>query len=223
MDDLKNIIAQLKSHDWLTLGRPLTQLRLRDDAPREAFEPVFELTFHHKRPIACHSCCVMLRFGRHAVPFLYDQAVSRLIRRREMALTLLMETGQRWATSVLLIAQNLEDRRPELPDWGMDPKVIFSLFHASLLDSSRSVRFVAACALEEFGQYLSELVPVFVDCLTCGTSHQQNWAALHLGRMGETALPALPALRVATHSKHKYTALAAANAIQRISTGNSFE
>jgi HEAT repeat protein len=132
-----------------------------------------------------------------------------------MALALLTETGSRWATSVRLVDQVLDSRRDDLPDWGCDPDEIIALFKAALGDGALAVRFHAACALEEFGRHVSETVPVFIEVLQSGTSHQQNWAALHLGRIGPSAVAASEALLMAA-SQCRYTRLAAANALKRI-------
>jgi HEAT repeat protein len=133
-----------------------------------------------------------------------------------MAIDLLTETGSRWATSTRLVEQILHDRRDDLPDWGTDPEEIIQLFKTALDDESLDVRFHAASALEEFGRHTPETVPVFIEALRSGQQHQQNWSALHLGRIGPAAVAARDALRMAAESQCRYTALAAKNALKRI-------
>ena len=115
-----------------------------------------------------------------------------------------------------LIDQLLDSRRELCPEWGCAPDEIVALFKAALEDESLAVRFNAACALEEFGKHLSETVPVFVEVLQRGTSHQQNWAALHLGRIGPLAIAASGELVMAAESRRQYISLAASNALKRI-------
>ena len=136
-----------------------------------------------------------------------------------MAIALLAETGCRWATSTRLVEQILHDRRADLPDWGTNPEEIIRLFKTALDDDSLEVRFNAACALEEFGRHIPETVPVFIEAIRGGRKHQQNWSALHLGRIGAPAVAACSALRMAAESQCQYTALAASNALKRIMSG----
>lgn len=109
--------------------------------------------------------------------------------------------------------QILHDRRHDLPDWGTDPEEIIQLFKTALGDESLDVRFHAASALEEFGKHTPETVPVFIEVLQDGREHQQNWSALHLGRIGPAAIALRDALLMAAELQSRYTALAAKNAL----------
>lgn len=213
---LDAIIAELESNDWLEAGRAIRKLVPHGEAATAALRPLFELTLHDKAPLVSDSSALIRRLGKHAVPFLRDRATDECPRHRAMALALLTETGSRWATSTRLVEQLLDSRREDLPDWGCAPDEIIALFKAALEDGSLAVRFHAACALEEFGRQLSETVPVYIEVLQSGTPHQQNWAALHLGRIGPPAVEASDALLVAAESQCRYTRLAASNALKRI-------
>jgi HEAT repeat protein len=213
---LEMIIAELESNDWLKAGSAIRKLIPHGEAATAALYPLFELTLHAKAPLVSDSSALIKRLGKHAVPFLREQVINKCPRHRAMALALLTETGCRRATSVRLIDQLLDSRREELPEWGCAPDEIIALFKAALEDESLAVRFTAACALEEFGRYLSETVPVFIEVLQSGTSHQQNWAALQLGRIGAMAVAATDALVMAAESQRQYVSLAVANALKQI-------
>jgi HEAT repeat protein len=213
---LETIIAELRSDDWLEAGCAIRKLIPHGEAATTALHSLFELTLHEKAPLVSDSSVLIKRLGKHAVPFLRDRAADACPRHRAMALALLTETGLRWATSVRLVDQLLDSRRSDLPDWGAPADEVIALFKSALKDESLPVRFTAASALEEFGRHLSETVPAFVEALQSGTLHQQNWAALHLGRIGPLAVAASDALATAVDSPCKYTRLAASNALRRI-------
>jgi HEAT repeat protein len=218
---LETIIAELVSDDWLKTGCAINKLIPHDEAATRALPIVFELTLHDKAPVRSYSSALIRRLGKHAVPFLRDKAADECPDHRAMAITLLTETGCRWATSTRLVEQILDDRRDDLPDWGANPEEIIQLFKTALDDESLQVRFNAACALEEFGRHIPETVPVFIEALQTGTPHQQNWAALHLGRIGPSAVAASRALKMAADSQYRYTALAASNALKRLGPAES--
>ena len=216
---LDTIIAELASDDWLEAGRAIRKLIPHGAAAMTALPVLFELTLHEKAPVASDSRRLITRLGQHAVAFLRERVNDGGPDHRAMAIALLTESGCRWSTSTRLVKQVLDARRDELPEWGTAPEEIIELFRTSLDDECLSVRFHAASALEEFGRRLSETVPVFIDALRKGTQHEQNWAALHLGRIGPLASTASDALRLAAKSECQYTALAATNALRRIERG----
>lgn len=214
---LDTILAELEADDWLIAACAIRKLIPHGEAATVALPVLFEMTLHDKAPIAGDSRSLIKRLGRYAVPFLRSKAADESPRRRAMVVALLTETGLRYATSTRLAEQILGPRSDELPNWGTDPEEMFELFRNSLDDESLDVRFNGASALEEFGRHLAEAVPVFVEALQSGRQPQQNWAALHLGRIGPPAIAATDALMSVTLSECRYTVLAAANALKRIS------
>ena len=217
---LETIIAELTSDDWLVAGCAIKKLIPHGEAAIAALPFVFELTLHDRAPVRSDSRAIIKRLGKHAVPFLCDKAANECPHRRAMAIALLTETGCRWASSWRLAEQILDDRRDELPDWGADPEEIIRLFKTALDDESLEVRFNAAAALEEFGRHIPETIPAFIDVLENGTPHQQNWAALHLGRIGPPAAAAADALTM-TATQCRYTARAASNALLHIGSAEN--
>jgi HEAT repeat protein len=224
---LEAIIAELESKDWLVAGCAIRKLKPHGEAATVALHHLFALTRHDKAPVVSDSRTRIKGLGKHAVPFLRCRAEDECPENRAMAISLLIETGFRWATSTLLVDQVLDERTEDLPDWGTDPDEIINVFRAALQDESLLVRFTAASALEEFGRNLDETVPVFIEVLRHGTLDQQNWAALYLGRIGPMAITASEALRQVAESEteylddyaewqSKYTRLAASNALKRI-------
>ncbi len=216
VEALEAILLELASNDWLEACAAIRKLIPHGEAATAALPILIELTLHDKAPVRSYSCALIKRIGKYAVPFLRAQAANECPQHRAMAIALLTETGFRWSTSTRLVEQLLIDRRDDLPEWGVDPEEIIQLFKTALDDESLDVRFKAACALEEFGRHIPETVSVFVDALASGSSNQQNWAALHIGRIGPPAVTAHDALRMATKSRCRYTALAASNALRLI-------
>jgi HEAT repeat protein len=213
---LERVGAELASTDWLVRGAAVHAL-FEIGADAAALLPaVFELTFDDKAPIRSHALLVIKRLGRHAVPFLIQQVRNINPDARARVIELLTESGNRWATTTRLELQVLDERRPGLPDWGDDSETVIELFEGALRDDHLQVRFAAACALEEFGRCVLQTVPVFVDALGSGTVHVQNWAALHLGRIGPDAHGACAALQAAVAAGDLYTSLAATNAFVQI-------
>ena len=212
---LETVIAELASDDWLEAGCAIKKLIPHGEAAIAALPIVFELTLHDKAPVRSDSRAIIKRLGKLAVPFLRDKAADESPHHRAMAIALLTETGCRWASSCRLAEQILDDRCDELPDWGTNPEEIIRLFKTALDDGSLEVRFNAACALEEFGRHIPETIPVFIEVLQNGTPHQQNCAALHLGRIGHPAAAAADELTMAA-TQCRYAALAASNALRRI-------
>jgi hypothetical protein len=131
---LETIIAELVSDDWLKTGCAINKLIPHDEAATRALPIVFELTLHDKAPVRSYSSALIRRLGKHAVPFLRDKAADECPDHRAMAITLLTETGCRWATSTRLVEQILDDRRDDLPDWGANPEEIIQLFKTALDD-----------------------------------------------------------------------------------------
>lgn len=217
IEPLETILAELVSSDWLEIGRAIRKLVPHGDDAVIALPRLFELTLHEKSPVVSNSCALIKRLGKLAVPFLREKVDQGSAEQREVAIALLTETGFRWSSSTRLVDQVLELRRDDLPDWGVDADVIISVFRQSLNDHDLSVRFKAACALEEFGRHVTETIPVFIDALRVGNQHQQNWAALHLGRIGSPAIDAACGdLIKAAKSNCRYTSLAATNALRHI-------
>lgn len=217
---LETIIAELASDDWLEAGYAIRKLIPHGEAATTALPTLFELTLHDKAPVACDSRRLIQRLGKHAVPFLRVKAADECPRHREIAIALLVESGFRRATSTRLVEQKLDCRRADLPEWGTDPEEIIRLFKTALDDEALDVRFIAAHGLEEFGRHVLDTVPVFIDAIQSGTPYQQNWAALHLGRIGHLAIAASQALAMAAKSQCRYTSLAASNALKRIGDAN---
>lgn len=213
---LETIVAELASDNWLEAGCAIRKLIPHGDAAAVALPALFALTLHDKAPIVSDSCLRIKRLGKHAVAFLRERAINGSSEHRAMAIALLLESGCRWATTTLLVKQLLDARHDDLPEWGTDSKEVITLFRTSLDDECLSVRFNAACALEEFGKHLTDTIPVFIDALRNGTQNQQNWAALHLGRIGPLASAASDALVKAATSECQYTALAASNTLECI-------
>lgn len=218
---LETVLLELASDDWLEAGSAIRKLIPHGEAAATALPILFELTLHDKAPVRSDSSALIQRLGKCAVPFLRVAAAGECPHHRAMAIALLTETGCRWATSTRLVEQVLPERRKGLPDWGASPEEIIQLFMTALDDVSLDVRFNAACALEEFGRHIPETVPVFIDVLEAGSPHQQNWAALHLGRIGPPAVAASRALKMATESQCRYTTLAARNALKRVGPAES--
>lgn len=220
VQSLESIVAELLSDDWLEAGCAIHKLIPYGETASAALPMLFELTLHDKVPLASDSARFIKRLGKHAVSFLRDQVAVECPRHRAMAITLLTETGGWEATSTQGIEQVLRSRRDDLPDWGVDPEEIIRLFKSTLDDESLAVRFNAACALEEFGRHVPETVPIFIDAIQTGTPHQQHWAALHLGRIVPLAIAACDALAMAAESNCQDTAMAASNALKRLTAIN---
>lgn len=213
---LEQVGAELASADWLVRGAAVHAL-FEIGADAVALLPaVFELTLDEKVPVRSRALLLIKRLGRHAVPFLTQQVHNNDPEARARAIELLTESGYRWATTTRLELQVLDKRRPELPDWGDDSEKVIELFENALRDDHFQVRFAAACALEEFGRCLLQTVPVFVEALDSGSVHFQNWAALHLGRIGPDAHSACAALQAAVASNDRCKSLAATNALVQI-------
>jgi hypothetical protein len=212
---LESIIMELESDNWLEVGQAIRKLIPHGDDAVVALNPLFNLTFHESRPVASYSYAMIQRLGKHAVPFLRSRVNDECFRNRSMALELLYNPDGCHASSTRLIEQVLDERRDHLPDWGVDPDEIVALFEETLHDRSLEVRYTAACALEEFGRHLDKTIPVFIEVLENGNLHQQNWAALHLARIGPMADAATEALVVFEKSCQR-ASLAASNALERI-------
>ncbi len=215
IEPLDTIISELSSDNWLKAGSAIRKLIPHGQNAVSALPALLGLTLHDKAPLVSDSMAFIKRLGSHAVPFLRDQAAGNSPRHRAMAIELLTEAGFRPPSTTRLIEQKLDNRRDDLPEWGVEPDEIFDLFKASLGDQALEVRFAAASALEEFGQHVSGTIPVFIEALQLGTLSQMNWAALRLGRIGPPAMAASQALAAAAH-KCRYAALAASNALSRI-------
>ncbi|WP_145217308.1 HEAT repeat domain-containing protein [Gimesia alba] len=177
---------------------------------------MFELLFDPKTPIRDSSGVLIKKLGAAAVPFLLHKLESENAAHRKEAIWLLIECENHDSTTTRITKQVLDDRNPTLPNWGQNPDVILNQFRECLSDTDRHVRFTAASALEEFGIEIPATILVFIETLMHGSSHEQNWAALRLGRIGEPAMTACDALNAATESECKYTRLAAKNAITHI-------
>jgi hypothetical protein len=174
------------------------------------------LTFDEKAPVQDYSSVLIKRLGAAAVPYLIREVASACADRRARAIELLTQIGLRRATTTNLRVQRLVERDPCLPEWGCDPNDVLGIFREALNDTDLSVRFAAACALEEFGVSLDETVPVFTETLLKGMQHHQNWAALRVGRIGTTAQDACDALHQKLSSPCELTRLAARNAMDLI-------
>lgn len=177
---------------------------------------MFELIFDPKAPIRDSSGVLIKKLGAAAVLFLLHKLDSENAAHRKEAIWLLIECGNRYCTTTRVIKQVLDDRNPALPNWGQNPDVILNRFHECLSDTELRVRFAAASALEEFGTEIPTTIPVFIETLMHGSNHEQNWAALRLGRIGELAMSACDSLNAATERSANNTRLAAKNAITRI-------
>ncbi|MAX38155.1 HEAT repeat domain-containing protein [Gimesia sp.] len=219
MDDqpLESIIEHLFDEtDWLIRGKALRNLIAHGEAAVPYLERVFELRLDPKAPVNDASGVLIRNLGAAAVPFLLTQLKSGNAAYRREAIWLLMESGNRFCTTTRLTKQVLDDRNPQLPDWAQSPDLMINRFRECLSDTDLSVRFAAASALEEFGHDLPATVPVFIETLLHDSRHNQNWAALRLGRIGEPAMSACDALNTAVGSEYQYTRLAAKNALTRI-------
>ena len=219
MDDqpLESIIEQLFDEtDWLRRGGALRRLVGHGEAAVPWLDRVFDLIFDSKAPIQCASKNLIKNLGAATVPFLLNKLDSENAAHRKEAIYLLAECGDRCFTTTSLIKQVLEIRESKLPNWGRVPELIMNRFRECLSDTDLHVRFAAASALEEFGMELPATIPVFIETLIHGTDHEQNWAALRLGRIGEPAMSACDTLNAAIGSEYGYTRLAAKNAIVNI-------
>ena len=211
---LEDTVAQLwDESDWLIRGMAVRRLTAHGEAAIPWLDRVFDLTFDSKAPVQDNSRVLIKRLGPAAVPFLLEKLDSEEPAHRKKAVSLLMECGNRHCTTTRLVEQVLEERDPNLPNWGRDPENIFQEFRKRLQDSDMGVRFAAASALEEFGCDITATIPVFVEILVNASDNDQNWAALRLGRIGEAAKDACRALSAAARSKCEYTRLAARNAL----------
>lgn len=216
MDDqsLESIIKQLSDDtDWLRRGIALRSLMEHGEAAVPWLDRIFDLTFDSRAPIQDTSKVLIKNLGAAAVPFLLKKLNSENAAHRKEAIWLLIECGNRFCTTTRLIKQMLDDRDPKLPHWGQAPELIINRFRECLSDTDLHVRFAAASALEEFGMELPATIPVFIETLMHGSDHEQNWAALRLGRIGELAISACDALYAAIGSEYEYNRLAAKNAI----------
>lgn len=219
MDDqpLESIVKDLfDESDWLRRGGALRRLIGHGEAAVPWLDRVFDLIFDSKEPVQRASENLIINLGAAAVPFLLEQLNSEEATHRREAIYLLTECGSRWSTTTRLIKQVLDHRDPKLPDWGQAPEFMLNRFRECLSDSDLHVRFAAASALEEFGVELPATIPVFIETLFHGTDHEQNWAALRLGRIGKPAISACDALNAACHSEFEQTRLAAKNALAKI-------
>jgi|GEM_PF-5347370 len=214
---MEDVVRQLNDNDdWLMRAVAVRKLmRFGSDAIQQ-LPRLFELAFDAKVPIQSDSCRVIRHLGAAAVPFLLERLRDSDARRRARTINLLSETGDRMSTTVRLAEQVLPPRNGELPEWGCEPDVVLDAFRKSLEDPDHHVRFAAASSLEEFGRDIPEVIPVFIETLAVGTAHEQNWAALRLGRIGTPARSACEALRRALDADCRYTHLAVRNALQLI-------
>ena len=212
---LDQILAELDSEECLVRGVAIRKLPHNDQAAI-AIPRLFELMSDENESIASLSRSVIYRLKCCSVPFLLEQLSSEKSEHRARAIDLLTEVGSRRATWVRLSKQILDARSYNLPHWERDPEDVFHLVEQMLNDDSLDVRFEAASLLEEFGRRLNDTISIFIETLSAGMQHQQNWAALRLGRIGPPAIAAMDALEAATHSKHRHTALAASNALDLI-------
>lgn len=217
-EPLDSLIRDLQSPDSFTRFLAVRRLFKHRTHVVAALPFVFRLTFDECHPLASTSRLFIRKLGASAVDFLVRQVHEGDAAARARALELLAQCGCWHDASTRLVEQRLRPRREDLPEWGCDPELIIRLFRGSVNDEDLSVRFVAASGLENFGRHLDETVPVFVTALRDGSRTQQNWAALHLGRLGPLAAPAAGALKRRTSSDCRYTALAAANALSSLST-----
>jgi HEAT repeat protein len=192
---LKEILSELHSDDWLVRGIAVRKLFVFGDEATAALPRLLELTFDEKAPIQSDTCRLIKRLGASAVPFLIQQARADNPDIRARAIDLLTESGDRWRTTTRLQMQILDERKPELPEWGEHCDTVLRLLEDALSDDDLKVRYAAASALEEFGRSIPDTIPVFVEVINAGPQHGQNWAALHLGRIGPEAFIILPVWR----------------------------
>jgi HEAT repeat protein len=217
MPSFEEIVEQLyDENDWLVRGIAVRRLIDEGDKAASVIGRVFDLTFDENAAVQDVSCVLIKRLGAAAVPYLICETVSACANRRARAIELLTETGLRRPTTTYLRQQRLEERDPCLPEWGCDPKEVLGIFREALKDADLSVRFAAACALEEFGTSIEKTIPVFVDALRSSTQHVQNWAALRLGRIGPAAREACDVPQQKLESPCERTRLAARNAMDSI-------
>jgi HEAT repeat protein len=214
-EPLSQILSELDSPNSLVQGVAIRKLPHNDQAAI-AVPRLFKLMSDENEAIASPSRSVIHRLGSCSVPFLLEQLSSEKSEHRARAIDLLTGIGGRGAPMVRLSKQILDARSNDLPNWGRDPEIVFHHAEQMLNDDSLDVRFESASLLEEFGRRLNDTIPIFIETLSAGMQHQQNWAALRLGRIGPPAIAAMDALEAATHSKHRHTALAARNALDLI-------
>lgn len=229
-EEIDAIQRRLQDPDWLVRCGAIRGNWKMGKRAVPLLPAIFDLGFDDYAPPRSDSSLEIKRFGVLAVPFLLREARSEFPARRVQALFLLTETGERRSSSTRLVEQILEPRCAALPDWGDYRDEVLSMFHTSLAASARSVRYAAAAALEEFGLFITETIPVFIDVLRYGSTHERNWAALHLGRIGPPAKAAADVLAEAARvpagfARHevvyglKYVRLAAQNALQSVTAG----
>lgn len=172
-------------------------------------------------PCSSSAFAAICRHKSVAVPFLLQLLESQDENDRQNAIHLLLGLGHN-RSSYRIYEQLLDDRPDSQPDWGSQRALVIQKLNDALIDPDSNVRTMAAVTLDEIDEKPDSIVALLVDGLNSDSIYIQNISALHLGRLGAFASPALSALNDfvgsntdPTNGTHR-PVLAAKNAINRI-------
>lgn len=217
------LLQELYADKWICQAIAAGDLRQYPNFALQAIERLFELCCGDNVALKASCESTIKSLGPAAVPYLLEQSEAAEPLRRHRAIILLSTVGFAERSTCQLATQEISGRPKSMPDWGDYDDKVLAAFHRALSDEYLSVRLDAACALDDFEGLVESLIPIFIDAAITGTVHQQNWAALHLGRIGPPALAACIALmRLATACYNeddrwsKYANLAAKVALRKI-------
>jgi hypothetical protein len=191
-DRPESLVSQLDSSDWIARSIAVIRLRGFPDALTSRIPRVFELTFDDHAPLASDAEGAIKFTKSAAIPFLLSETKSPIAGRRQRAIELLAHAGFWCGGTTRLAIQELEPRKGTNPEWGDRSDDVLAAATHLISDPDLSVRFAAASLLEDVGLNHDQTIPVFIDVLANGTTFQQNWSALRLGRIAPAALIARP-------------------------------
>jgi hypothetical protein len=154
---------------------------------------IYALTRHPDEPVARTAWWGISYYERAAVPFLLQLMRSEHSRDRVAAITTLSSLGRsRSAFSCFYWA--LKERPSRPPDWGDWREEVLASLRSALKDDDKDVRSWAAMTLDDVDEH-SEVIK---RAIAVGLESADGWvrqlSAAHLGRLGEEAWFALPAL-----------------------------
>ena len=198
---------------------------IRHAAETTSLIPDFYALTESKWPaLASDSWSAIRRYKQLAVPFLLRLLKSNDVIDRKKSIHLLLGLGHNRSEHTIG-RQILHDRPDTQPDWASQRPEVIQYLKVALDDSDLDVRTLAAVTLDDIGETPDAIIGLLVAGLNSEDTYIQNISALHLGRLGAFASPALPALQKFVESSVDPTdgtnrpVLAAKNAIKRINDG----
>lgn len=224
--NLEQLRADLHSSDGLTCYRAIRSVIAVIPQAESLLPDLFAIFRRYgSDPRGDGAYVAIWRHESHAIPFLFRVLESADARDRIDAIHLLLRLGHN-RSSWRLAFQVLDDRPPSQPQWDSHRNEVIDRLILALYDHDPDVQVVAAVSLDDIGHALPDLVNRLVKGLSSSDTYFQNLAALHLGRLGPTALAALPALQtfveshVDSRGDTRRPVLAAKNAIILINGGS---